>query len=117
MTMVVVALAVLLAAEFVVAPINLWSGRTIAVYRRYTGLPIWFAQWVLAPLKAATAMALLVGLAWRTTSVVGAAASTAVCVFYLVRLARPGGREGTGVVAFGLFGALSLALLLLQLSR
>jgi hypothetical protein len=66
---------------------------------------------VLAPVKLATAVILLVGLAWRPLTVVGAAVSTAICLFYLVRLARPSGRDRTGLMAFSIFGALSVALL------
>ena len=38
MTILLVVLTVLVAAEFVFAPFNLWSGRTMDNYRRYTGL-------------------------------------------------------------------------------
>jgi len=112
-----IALTVVLAAEYCFAPINLLTGRTIANYQRFTGMPIWFAHRVLAPIKALTAGALITGLAWRPASIAGAAASIAISLFYLARLARPGGRDGTGFAAFGLFGALSVALLWIQLSR
>ena len=117
MTAVAIALTVVLAAEYCFAPVNLLTGRTIENYQRFTGMPIWFARRVLAPVKAATAVALIAGLTWRPASVAGAAASITISVFYLVRLARPGGRDGTGFAAFGLFGALSVALLWVQLAR
>lgn len=117
MTVVAIALTVVLAAEYCFAPVNLLTGRTIENYQRFTGMPIWFARRVLAPVKAATAVALVAGLAWRPSSVAGAAASIAISLFYLVRLSRPGGRDGTGFAAFGLFGALSVALLWVQLAR
>lgn len=111
MTVAVVLLTLLLAAEFFVAPFNLWSGRTMPLYRRFTGMSDTFAHRVLAPVKLATAAILLAGLGWRPATVVGAAAATAICLFYLVRLARPSGRDRTGLMAFSLFGALSVALL------
>lgn len=117
MTALAVVLAVVLAAEYSIAPINLLTGRTIAIYQRYTGLPTWFAVRVLAPVKAATAGALIVGIAWRAAAISGAAASLAICVFYLIRLVRPGGRDATGIAAFGLFGALSVGLLAVQIVR
>ena len=107
-------LAVVLAAEYVFAPINLWTGRTLAVYRRYTGLPVQFARWALAPVKLATAAMLLLGLMWQRAAVARAAVSIAICLFYLFRLARPGGRDGTRIAAFSIFGAPSVALLVLQ---
>jgi len=117
MTIAAIALAAILAAEYAIAPVNLLTGRTLPIYTRYTGLPVWFAQRVLAPLKAITALALLVGIAWRPSSIAGACSSIAICTFYLVRLARPSGRDRTGFVGFGLFGALSVALLAVQAAR
>jgi hypothetical protein len=116
-TVLAVIVALVLAAEYCFAPVNLWTGRTMAVYRRWTGLPPAFARLVLAPVKALTAVALLLGLVWRPLSVIGAAASLGISAFYLVRLAGPTRRDGTGVAAFGAFGALSLLLLVVQLSR
>lgn len=49
MTVAIWILSVLLIAEFVFAPVNLWTGRTIGNYTRFTGLPPWLATRVLAP--------------------------------------------------------------------
>jgi hypothetical protein len=54
MTAVTAILSLLLAAEFVFAPVNLWTGRTIGNFVRFTGLPPRFATLVLAPAKLAT---------------------------------------------------------------
>jgi hypothetical protein len=59
MTIAAAVLSLLLAAEFTAAPVNLWTGRTIGNFTRYTGLPPRFATQVLAPVKLATAVALL----------------------------------------------------------
>lgn len=111
------ALAILLATEYTFAPVNLWTGRTIATYQRFTGLSVGFARRILAPFKLVTAILLVAGLASRQLAIAGAAASTAICTFYLIRLVRPTGRDATGLVAFGIFGALSFALLMLQIAR
>ena len=55
MTALAVVLSVLLIAEFVFAPINLWTGRTMANFTRFTGLSPRFATRILAPLKLLTA--------------------------------------------------------------
>jgi hypothetical protein len=50
----------------VFAPFNLWTGRTMENYRRFTGLlPDAVATRVLAPIKLITAVTLLVGLAYQ----------------------------------------------------
>jgi hypothetical protein len=109
-------LSVPLIAEFVFGPINLWTGRTMGNYRRFTGLPPWFATRVLAPIKLATALALAVGLALRVMSIVGAALALAVSLFYLARLADPGRRDPAGLAGFAIFGALACALLALRVT-
>jgi hypothetical protein len=50
-TITAVIVTVLLAAEFTFAPFNLWSGRTMGNFTRYTGLPPRFATHFLAPVK------------------------------------------------------------------
>jgi hypothetical protein len=80
-------LTILLTAEFVFAPVNLWTGRTIGNHARFTGPPPQFATHVLAPLKLATARALAAGLALPIVSIAGAAAALAISCFYLARLA------------------------------
>ena len=39
MTIAVWFLSLLLIAEFVMAPINLWTGRTMPLFTRFTGFP------------------------------------------------------------------------------
>jgi hypothetical protein len=108
-------LSVLLIAEFVFAPVNLWTGRTIGNYTRFTGLPPWLATRVLAPVKLVTALALAVGLAVRVLSIAGAGAALAVSCFYLARLTEPGRRDRAGLAGFAIFGALACALLVLRI--
>ena len=116
MTAAIWILSVPLIAEFVFAPVNLWTGRTMGNYTRFTRLPRWSATRVLAPVQLATAMPLTAGLAVRALSIAGAALAVAVCVFYLARLAGPGRRDRAGLAGFALFGALACALLAVRLS-
>jgi hypothetical protein len=116
-TVLLIILTALVAAEFLFAPFNLWSGRTLDNYRRYTGLPDRFATQVLAPVKLATAVAVIVGAFVRPVGVVGAAAAVLISVFYLVRLAGRGRRDPTGLLAFLIFGVLGAGLLIVQLYR
>lgn len=116
MIVAVVILSLLLAAEFAFAPVNLWTGRTMGNFTRYTGLPPRFATHVLAPVKLATCVALLAGLAVLPLSIAGAAAALAISCFYLVRLAAPGRRDPAGITGFAIFGALAAALLILRLA-
>ena len=115
MTVVIVVLSLLLAAEFVFAPVNLWTGRTMGNFTRFTGLPPRFATHVLAPVKLAAALALLAGLAVRPLSIAGAAAALAISGLYLMRLAGPGRRDPAGIAGFAVFGALALALLAVRI--
>ncbi len=115
MTAAIWILSVPLIAEFVFAPVNLWTGRTMGNYTRFTGLPPWSATRLLAPVKLATAMLLTAGLAVRALSIAGAALAVAVSVFYLARLAGPGRRDRAGLAGFAIFGALACALLALRL--
>ena len=111
MKVVVIVLSALVALEFLFAPVNLWTGRTMDNYRKFTGLPTWFATRWLAPLKLATALAVLIGLWLRPVGIAGAAAALAISVFYLVRLAAPGRRDPGGIAAFTIFGLLAAGLL------
>ena len=115
MTAAIWILSVLLIAEFVFAPVNLWTGRTMGNYIHFTGLPPWSATRVLAPVKLAAAILLIVGLSVRALSITGAALALAVSCFYLARLAQPGRRDPAGMTGFAVFGALACALLALRI--
>jgi hypothetical protein len=106
-----------LIAEWVMAPVNLWTGRTMPLFTRFTGYPPAVARRVFAPVKLGCAALLGAGLAVRPLSLAGAALTIAICAVYLARLAAPGRRAPDGIMAFTLFGALGLALLVLQLAR
>jgi uncharacterized membrane protein YphA (DoxX/SURF4 family) len=110
-------LSLLLAAEWVMAPINLWTGRTMPLFERFTGHSPTTARQVFAPIKALTAALLLTGLFAKPLSIAGATLSTTICAYYLFRLAAPTRRDPSGLTAFTLFGAASAALLLVQLAR
>jgi hypothetical protein len=107
----------ILIAEFVMAPINLWTGRTMANFVRFTGYPPSVARRVFAPVKLLSAVLVAVGLAAPVAGIAGAALTTAISGVYLVRLAAPGRRLGEGIAGFGLFGGCGVALLVLQLLR
>jgi hypothetical protein len=106
-----------LIAEFAVAPFNLWSGRTMPNFERFTALPPRTATRVLAPVKLTGAGLLAIGLAVAAGGVAGAVLIALVSVFYLVRLAARGRRHTDGLAAFGISLALALAVLALQLTR
>jgi hypothetical protein len=71
----------------------------------------------LRPVKLVAAVLLTAGLAFRPASIAGAALTIAICALYLIRLAAPSRRDPSGVAAFLLFGALAVALLVLQILR
>ncbi len=110
-------LSVLLIAEFVMAPINLWSGRAMPNFVRFTGYSPDVARRVFAPVKLLAAALVAVGLVARAPGIAGAAVTTAVCGVYLIRLAAPGRRDGAGIAGFGIFGASALVLLILQVAH
>jgi uncharacterized membrane protein YphA (DoxX/SURF4 family) len=110
-----IVLSVLLIAEFVMAPINLWTGRTMPLFEKFTGHRPATARRVFAPVKLVGAGLVLVGVFVRPVSVAGAALLALVCGYYLVRLASPARRDGSGVAAFTLFGAWAVGLLVLRL--
>lgn len=109
--------SILLIAEFVMAPVNLWTGRTMPFFLALTGHTAKTARTVFAPVKLLGAVLVAVGLAVRPAGVAGAAILTAVCLYYLVRIAAPGRRSGQGTLAFVLFGSWAVVVLVLQLVR
>lgn len=117
MTVAIWILSVLSIAEFTFAPINLWTGRTITNFTRFTGLSPAVATRALAPAKLAAAALLIAGLVWAHIGIAGAAIALAISLFYLGRLANPSRRAADGIAAFTLFGALAGALVCLQLMR
>ena len=116
MNAVALILTLLLAAEFVFAPINLWAGRTMPKYRRFTGLPDAFATRVLAPIKLITAVALLVGLGYHPARLAGGMAALAISCFYLVRLSYPLRRDMAGLAGFTIFGTMAAALVAITIA-
>lgn len=117
MTVAVWILSVLLIAEFVMAPINLWTGRTMPSFTRFTGFAPAVARLGFAPVKLLSAALIAVGLAVRPLSITGAAMTTAICLVYLGRLSGHGRRDPAGIAGFAIFGAWAVALLLLQVAR
>jgi len=117
MTIAVWILSLLLIAEFVMAPINLWTGRTMPLFTRFTGFPPLVATRVFAPVKLASAALVAVGLAISAAGIAGAAIVTGICAVYLVRLAAPGRRDVSGIAGFALFGSWAVALILLLILR
>lgn len=106
-----------LVAEFVMAPINLWTGRTLPAFTAFTGFTPATARRIFAPVKLASAVLVALGLALRAAGIVGAAAVTAVCVVYLIRLAAPQRRSPAGLAGFLLFGACAAVLLAIQIAH
>lgn len=114
MTLAAIVLSLLLALEFVFAPLNLWKGRTIGNFVRFTGFAPRTAKTWFAPIKLATAVLLIAGLAIRVLSIAGAALALAVSATYLIRLLAPGRRDAAGLLGFTLFGVLAAALLVVR---
>ncbi len=117
MTITIWILSLPLIAEFVMAPVNLWTGRTMPLFTKFTGFSPATARRVFAPVKLAAAVLIAAGLAVRPAGIAGAGITVAVCAVYLIRLAALGRRDASGVAAFLLFGALAVALLVLQVIR
>jgi hypothetical protein len=107
--------SLVLIAEFVMAPINLWTGRTMPAFVTFTGLRPVIARRVFAPVKLVSALLVAAGLALRPVGIAGAAVVCAVCAVYLIRLASPRRRDPAGLAGFTLFGACAVALLVVQL--
>jgi hypothetical protein len=106
-----------LIAEFLIAPFNLWSGRTMPNFVRFTALPPRLATHVFAPVKLLGAILLAVGLASSPAGVAGGAIIALVSAAYLMRLAAPQRQHGDGLTAFGLSLVFAVATIVLQLSR
>ena|SRR6266851_1012193 len=117
MTIAVWILSLLLIAEFVMAPINLWTGRTMPLFTRFTGFPPEVATRVFAPVKLASAALIATGLAVPAAGIAGAAIVSGICAVYLVRLAAPGRRDVSGIAGFALFGSWAVALIVLLILR
>lgn len=109
--------SLVLVAEFVMAPINLWTGRTLPAFISFTGFRPAIARRVFAPVKLAGACLVAVGLALRPVGVAGAAVVCALCCVYLFRLAAPGRRDPAGLAGFTTFGAFAVALLVVQIAH
>lgn len=93
--------AILLIAEFVMAPINLWTGHTMDNFKRFTGLPVWVAQRIFAPVKLIGAIALIIGFFIHACAIIGAIILAIVCAAYIVLLCGKGRRDTSGFTAFG----------------
>lgn len=93
--------SILLICEFVMAPINLWTGKTMHNFTHFTGLSPRVATNVFAPVKLVGAVLLIVGLFERKVAAAGAAVIGVVCLAYLIRLASPKRRDASGLGAFG----------------
>jgi hypothetical protein len=106
-----------LIAEFAVAPLNLWSGRTIANFTRFTGLSPRLATWLFAPAKLAGALLLAAGLAISSLGLAGAAVTVLISAIYLVRLTDARRRHPDGIAAFSITLILALVVLALQRAR
>jgi hypothetical protein len=107
-------LSLLLVAEFVMAPINLWTGRTLPAFTGFTPAT---ARRIFAPVKLAGAVLVALGLALRAAGIAGAAAVTAVCAVCLIRLLAPQRRSTAGLAGFLLFGACAAVLLAMQIAH
>jgi hypothetical protein len=110
-----IVLSVPLILEFVFAPVNLWTGRTIGNFVRFTGFDARVGRRLFAPVKLATAALLAAGVAVRALSVAGAALALAISVVYVARLLDPDRRDPAGLVGFVLFGLLAGGVLALRI--
>jgi hypothetical protein len=115
MSVLAVIIATALILEFVFAPINLWTGRTMPNFVRFTGYTPRTATTLFAPIKLLTAALLAVGLFSRGVGIAGASLALAISAVYLVRLSAPGRRDPAGLAGFALFGTLAAALLVVRL--
>lgn len=116
MSVAAVGLSLPLILEFLFGPVNLWTGRTMDNFVRFTGFPPPVATRVFAPAKLVAAALLIAGLFVISLSIAGAGLAVAISVVYLGRLAGRGRRDPSGLAAFILFGALGVALLAVRLA-
>jgi hypothetical protein len=110
-----VIISVPLILEWTFAPFNLWSGRTIENFVRFTGFQPRVATHVFAPIKLAVAGLLIAGLAVPVLSLAGAVGTVLISLVYLVRLLAPSRRDLAGIVGFMIFGLLGAMLLAVRL--
>lgn len=113
MTIAVWVLSLLLIAGFVMAPVNLWTGRTMSLFTRFTGYAPPVATQVSGPVKLASAILVAIGLAVPAVGIAGIAIITGICAVCLGRLAAPGRRDRSGIIGFVLFGSWAVALVVL----
>jgi hypothetical protein len=102
--------------EFLFAPFNLWTGRTIDNFVRFTGFDPRIARTIFAPVKLVTAVLLAVGLAIRGLGIAGAACALLISMVYIGRLLGRGRRDPAGLFGFALFGLLAAALLVVRIT-
>jgi hypothetical protein len=114
-TVVLWVLSLALVAEFVMAPINLWTGRTMGNFTSFTGLAPAVATRGFAPVKLVGAVLIAVGLFVPAAGVAGATLIAVVSVIYLVRLAAPGRRSRAGIAAFALTLGAALGIIAIRL--
>ncbi|HEY2053837.1 MAG TPA: hypothetical protein VGH14_07890 [Solirubrobacterales bacterium] len=110
-------LSVPLILEFLFAPMNLWTGRTIENFVRFTGFDARWGRMIAAPVKLATAVALIVGLFVPVVGIVGALSALAISIFYVVRLLSPRRRDAAGLFGFALFAVLAAAVAALRIAQ
>lgn len=116
MTVAIWILSLPLIAEFIMAPINLWTGRTMQNFTSFTGLHPSVARTVFAPVKLGGAVLLAIGLAASAAGLAGAIIIAIVCAAYVLLLAAPGRRDPAGLIFFGAGLAMSIALIALRIS-
>jgi hypothetical protein len=108
-------LSIPLVLEWMFAPFNLWSGRTMDNFVRFTGFEPRVATRLFAPAKLCLAALLLVGIAIPAVSIAGAAGTVLISLVYLVRLVHPARLDPAGVTGFVIFGGLGASLLAVRL--
>ncbi len=104
------ALSALLIAELVMAPIKLWTGRTMPAVIRFTGHAPLTARGAFAPVKLSAAILVATGRTVPAAGVAGAALASAVSAVCLGRLAAHGRRDPAGIAVSSLFGGSGAAL-------
>jgi hypothetical protein len=108
-------ISVPLILEWTFAPFNLWSGRTLENFVRFTGFQPQVATRLFAPAKLTLAGLLIAGLALPGLSVAGAAGTILISLAYLARLLAPSRRDTAGIFGFALFGLIGATLLTVRL--